>query len=259
MPDMKDDGVTPIALVDADNATPPEVSPPEQQAAADFDGGLDLFPKRTWLHRASYPPRLSINGLLIGLLCLLLLVVIGFVPVSLPSPLNIGRTVSSYSQLTPMQYTFQIPLALFMAAFLGPFMGTGVILLFLVLGLFFFPVFANGGGWHYLSEPGFGYLLGTFFAASILSKTFHKAFQKRDKMSRSLKLLATALAGVALLHGIGLIYLVALSVTGQLSWAELPGRALRLSIETAPYDFVVTFVFLCLVRQFRLALWLVLY
>jgi biotin transport system substrate-specific component len=255
---MSNDGIISIARLDAENAEM-ETSP-SGPTAMDVQGGLDLsFPRRSWLHRVSYPPRISLNGLLISLLCLLLLVMIGFVPVSLPSPLNIGRTVADYSQLTLMRYTFQLPLALFMAALLGPFMGTGVVFLFLLLGLAVFPVFANGGGWHYLSEPGFGYLLGTLFSASILGKTFHKTFQKRDQVSRSLKLLARSLVAVILLHGVGLFYLLVLSFTGQLPWAELPGRALRLTVETAPYDFIATFVFLALVRQFRLALWLVLY
>jgi biotin transport system substrate-specific component len=254
---MSNDGVISIARLDAENT---ELETSLVSPATDGDGGLNpSSPGRSWLHRVSYPPRISLNGMLIGLLCLLLLVMIGFVPVSLPSPLNIGRTVTDYSQLTLIRYTFQLPIALFMAALLGPFMGTGVVFLFLVLGVAVFPVFANGGGWHYLSEPGFGYLLGTLFAASILGKTFHKAFQKRDQSSRSLKLLARSLAGVALLHGAGLVYLLVLSLTGQLPWAELPGRALRLTVETAPYDLIATFVFLCLVRQFRLALWLVLY
>jgi biotin transport system substrate-specific component len=227
--------------------------------ANDREVGLDLTPKRSLLHRVSYPPRISLNGLLISLLCTLLLVMIGFVPVNLPSPLNIGTTVQDASQLQLMRYTFQLPLALFMAAFLGPFMGTGIMLLFLGMGLAFFPLFANGGGWHYVVEPGFGYLLGAFIAASMLGKAFHKAFQKQGSVSRSLKILTKAFAAVVLLHGVGLLYLLGLSLTGQLPLAELPGWILRLTVETAPYDFISTFVFLCLVRQLRVALSLVLY
>lgn len=227
--------------------------------ANDREVGLDLTPKRSLLHRVSYPPRISLNGLLISLLCTLLLVMIGFVPVNLPSPLNIGTTVQDASQLQLMRYTFQLPLALFLAAFLGPFMGTGIMLLFLGMGLAFFPLFANGGGWHYVVEPGFGYLLGAFIAASMLGKSFHKAFQKQGSVSRSLKILTKAFAAVVLLHGVGMLYLLGLSLTGQLPFAELPGWILRLTVETAPYDFISTFVFLCLVRQFRVALSLVLY
>lgn len=221
--------------------------------------GFGPAPKRSLLHRVSYPPRVGINGLLIALLCTLLLVMIGFVPVNLPSPLNIGHSAQDAASLQSIQYTFQLPLALFMAAFLGPIMGTGLVLLFVLLGLVCFPLFANGGGWHYVLEPGFGYLLGTVIAASVLGKSFHKAFQKHGSVSRSLKILAKSLSAVVLLHLIGVVYLLGLGLTGQVPLGELPGWILRLTVETAPYDFISTFVFLCLVRQFRVALSLVLY
>ncbi len=253
------DQVISMSQLDAEDLTgDPAIASREQ----DREEGLDITPQRTMMHRAIYPPRLSLNGLLISLLCTLLLVMMGFVPVSLPTPLGLlafGGAQDAAAPVSLIRYTFQLPLALFMAAFLGPFMGTGTVLLFLGLGLFFFPLFANGGGLDYLKEPGFGYLVGTVVAAMSLGKTFHKAFQKHGLPSRSLKIFMKALMAVMTLHAVGVVYLVALAATGQLPWPELPSLALHLTLETAPYDFIATFVFLCLVRQFRLALWLVLY
>ncbi|WP_303673520.1 biotin transporter BioY [Vampirovibrio chlorellavorus] len=253
--DVKDG---PIAIVNREASS--EAFPePEAESLWPADGSFLSPPRRTLLHRVSYPPRISLNGLLISLLCLLVVVMMGFIPVNLPSPLNIGHSVSSYDQLQLMRYTFQVPVALLVAAMMGPFMGTGIVFLFVALGLSFFPLFANGGGWQYVTQPGFGYLLGTLFAASILGRNFHKVFQKHDQVSRSLKLISQSLLAVLLVHGVGVLYLVGLALSGQLPWPELTGWALRLTVETAPYDCLSTFVFLCLVRQFRLALWLVLY
>lgn len=259
---MDQDGVISISRLQADSAEAERLD--SERFEADREEGLDITPQRSLLHKVSYPPRMSLNGLLISLLCLLLLVMMGFIPVPLPSPLNLGAYIATghwppVEQTQWMQYNFQIPLALLIAALLGPFMGTGAVLLFLVIGMGFFPVFANGGGWHYITEPGFGYLPGTLFAASLLGKTFHKTFQKQNNISRSVKLLAKALAAVFQIHALGVLYLTALSLTGQVPWGDWPGWVLRLTVETAPYDFIATFVFLCLVRQFRLALWLVLY
>lgn len=248
---------TVISLVGIDKTGNAEAADAQEfQPAASVD--LDE-PRRPLLQRASYPPRISLNGILVGLLCTLLLVVIGFVPVSLPSPFNIGGHFTDYSQLTMIRYTCQIPLALFIGALLGPFMGTASVLLFLVIGLGVYPVFANGGGWYYVSQPGFGYLLGAVIMAHLVGKTFHKSFQKQDNASRSLKIFGNALAAVVCLHLIGVMYLLGLTAFGQLSLAELPGWILRLSVETAPYDLLSTAIFLCMVRQIRLALWLVLY
>jgi biotin transport system substrate-specific component len=183
----------------------------------------------------------------------------GFVSINIPSPLNIGTHATAYNQLTMIQYSFQIPTALFVGAFLGPFMGTAAVLLLLVIGLAFFPIFANGGGWHYTSQPGFGYLLGALIVACLLGKSFYKAFQKEGNTSRSLKIILNAVFAVLLVHALGGFYMVGLAITKQVPFAQVPGWILRLTIETMPYDIVVTAVFLCLVRQIRLALWLVLY
>jgi biotin transport system substrate-specific component len=219
------------------------------------EGDLELSNQRPIFQKVSYPPRISLNGLLISLMATILLVTTGFMMVQLPSPL--GWFAPPPKPL--MSYTFQLPTALFLATLLGPFMGPMVIALFLVVGLVAFPIFANGGGLQYLTQPGFGYLLGVLMMAYPLSKRFHKAFQKQDNASRSLKILGQALAAVLMVHVVGIAYLVGLTLAHQIPFGELGGWILRLSVESAPYDIVATVTLLCLVRQVRLALWLALY
>lgn len=223
----------------------------EQTPESDFE----LANQRPLFQKVSYPPRISLNGLLVSLLAVILLISTGFVMVQLPSPP--GWFAPEPKPL--MSYTFQLPVALFLGTLLGPFMGPMVIALFLAVGLLVFPIFANGGGLQYISQPGFGYLLGVFLMAYPLSKRFHKAFQKQDNASRSLKILVQALAAVLMVHLIGIFYLVGLTLAHQIPFGELGGWILRLSVETAPYDFLATAMLLCLVRQVRLALWLALY
>ncbi len=211
-------------------------------------------PPRPIMHKVSYPPRLSLNGLLIAAIMTTLLVVAGFMPLALPSPLNLLNDGNDW-----MGYSFQLPLALFIGAFLGPFLGSGSILLFLLGGLLMYPVFANGGGLTYVLQPGFGYLAGMLALAYLNGKTFHKVFQKHEAQSRSLKLLAVAASSVVVVHLLGLIYLTGLAVSGQVAWGDWPGYALRLSLEPFAYDLAATALLLCLVRQLRLCLWVVLY
>jgi biotin transporter BioY len=215
--------------------------------------------RRPLMQRLVYPPRLSLNGLLIGLLCIVLIVFMSFITMPVPSPLNLGTSVASYDQLQMIHYTLQIPMMLFVAAFLGPFMGIASVFLYLMVGLFVAPVFANGGGLQYLSQPGFGYLLGGFIAAFTLGRTFHYAFQKDGHGSRSLKIIRQVLQAVFTAHLVGILYLVGLTILRQLPLEDLPGWVLRLSVEPLGYDILATLVLLCLVRQFRLALMLVLY
>lgn len=229
------------------------ISIAELTQAAPKESDDHFAPKPVW-QRAIYPPRISLNGMLVGCLFAIAIVLSGFMVISLPSPLN------GWSQLPKnITYTAQLPLMLMVAAVLGPFMGPATLLIFLIAGLAMFPLFANGGGWSYVFEPGFGYLLGALFAGFWLSRTFHKPLQKNDGRSRSLKLLKKTLVATMVMHITGLLALVSLSILGRLAWGELGGWMFYLSIEKIPYDLLATLILLCLVRQIRLALWLVLY
>jgi biotin transport system substrate-specific component len=218
------------------------------------DFGVIIAPKPLW-QRAIYPPRLSVNGLLIGVLFSMLAALLGFTFISIPSPFN------GWLFQTPqtLQYTPQLSWLLMTGALLGPFMGPAAILLFLVTGLFFLPLFANGGGWQYIFEPGFGYLLATLPAGFWLARSYHKALQKTDRGSRSLRLLQKAITATLAVHGVGNLYILALSLAGLLSWHDCWGWLFHLSLEKLPYDLLATIVLLGLVRQIRLGLWLVLY
>jgi len=228
-----------------------------------WEDALDPTTHRPVFQRISMPPRLSLNGLLLSLLCTLLLVFIGFIPVSLPTPLEFDR-LNQPGTLAVIQFTFLIPLALLIAAFLGPVMGTLSALLYLAIGLAVAPVFANGGGWAYVFQPGFGYLAALPVVGLFVGRSFYKVFQKKHGLprsagSRSFRILLLAVFAVLAVHTLGLLYLFGLGLLGQVAWADMTGRILRLSVEPLPYDILSVAVFLCLVRQIRLGLWLVLY
>lgn len=221
---------------------------------------LDLAdsPGRPLFQRLAYPPRVSLNAILVGLLCVLLLTMLGFVPLSLPVPLQWG-TVDKGQAVMLMHYTLQLPMALFISAFLGPFTGVAAVGLYVLIGLTLAPIFANGGGWLYALQPGFGYWLGILTASILLSRSFYRAFQKEEGGSRSLKLLRQIFGSVLTVHAVGVVYLIGLVLTRQIPPADLPGWTLRLTLEPLPYDLLAVAVLLCLVRQMRLALWMVLY
>ncbi len=219
--------------------------------------GLGDSPTRSLLQRLAYPPRVSLNSFLIGLLCLMLLIVLGFVPLSLPVPLHLGATSLGDPPLL-MRYTMQLPMALFLSIFLGPFVGVMVVALYIGLGLTIVPVFANGGGLLYVTQPGFGYWLGILFAAFLLSRRFHKVFQK-ESGNCSLKMMKEAFTAMGIVHTVGIVYLILLTGFTQIPAADLPGWILRLTLEPFPYDLLATIMLLCVVRQIRLALCLVLY
>lgn len=242
-----------------------EKSPPgenvRQQEVLEFDDLADSS-GRPIFQRLAYPPRVSLNGLLFSVLGTLCIVFMSFIAFPLPSPLHWGNaldTTNAANASSTIQYTLQLPMALFVAALLGPFLGVASLLLYLALGLTVYPLFANGGGLQYLLQPSFGYLLGSVVAAVRLAPSFYQAFQKENGGSCSLKIIRLALVSGVTMHAIGVLYLLGLAMAQQLPLADVPGWMLRLSLEPLPYDLAFTVVLLCLVRQVRLALWFVLY
>lgn len=114
----------------------------------------------------------------------------------------------------------QIAAVLFTACVGGAEAGAIAQIAYLVLGLFQVPVFANGGGLDYLSQPGFGFLLGFAPAAWVTGRFAHR-------YALSLELLGlSCLAGWLVLQSTGFAWLTLRSVGawargGDLSWMQL--------------------------------------
>jgi hypothetical protein len=102
-------------------------------------------------------------------------------------------------------------------------------------------------------------LASTLFVGFWLARTFHKALQKTDGGSCSLKLLQKAIVATFFVHFVGSAYILGLTIAGILPWHELGGWLFHLSLQKAPWDLVAIIALLSLVRQIRLALWLILY
>ena len=64
--------------------------------------------------------------------------------------------------------TFQTVVAVLAGLLLGPLYGTAAVGVYIFMGLLGLPVFTNGGGFAYVVQPMFGYILG-FAAAAFVS------------------------------------------------------------------------------------------
>ena len=76
---------------------------------------------------------------------------------------------------------------------------------YVVLGLFKLPVFAQGGGWDYLQQPSFGYILG-FIPGSWVCGFL--AFQGKRRLE---SLAFSAICGLLVIHVCGIVYLIGLT------------------------------------------------
>jgi biotin transport system substrate-specific component len=135
----------------------------------------------------------------------------------------------------PLGVTFQVGAVLLTGCMGGKNAGFLAQVAYIFLGLFWFPVFAQGGGLEYWQQPSFGYILGFMPGAWLCGWL---AFQRRTKLE---SLAIGAAAGLLVIHICGLIYLVGLSFLSprSLPSGNLFDLIINYSIHPIPGQFVV--------------------
>ena len=118
------------------------------------------------------------------------------IPINIPIPSikNIDKTIE-----LPINY--QIPTIIFLTLiFSGEFI-KNVYAIYVFIGLFFFPIFFDGGSLGYLMTPNFGYLVGIFPLINIIN-----ILNKKNNLS-FIKYMKYSLLGLIIMHFTGICYL----------------------------------------------------
>ena len=134
----------------------------------------------------------------------------------------IGAWISIPVPFTPVPFTLQVFFVVLSGAVLGAMRGALAQVIYLLLGLFGFPIFAGGeAGPSVLIGPTEGYLFGFVFAAYVSGRIAEKA--------RSPSLRHKTVATLA-----GLVPIYALGEIGLWLWARTP-LSLLLAIGVVPF------------------------
>ena len=197
--------------------------------------------------------RLSLGSILLTLCCTFLIILATFVQLNV-SHFIIKKGLFDGSDLAfkDFIYTYkfipQIPIVMFVGAFLGRKFGTVSILLYILLGICIIPVFALGGGFKYIFEYGFGYILAyipaIFFAGSILKSGFSNK-----------NILKATIVGVLTIHLIGILYMLFIASIKHEGWTFISGWICAQSGIKIIYDLVFSFAGLFLARYAKIILW----
>ena len=99
------------------------------------------------------------------------------------------------------KYIPQIPVILFVASMLGRKYSFIAISLYIILGLFFIPIFALGGGLSYMFKYTFGFIIAYIPSAFIISTILCKYNNFKSYVQ-------SAIVGVLIIHIIGVIYMI---------------------------------------------------
>lgn len=98
-------------------------------------------------------------------------------------------------------FTLQFLFVILAGMLLGAKRGAIALAVYVAVGLCGFPVFAAGGGLHYIFRPTFGYLLGFIAAAALTGLVCEKLRARRFR-----HFFAAALVGYAVTYAIGFTY-----------------------------------------------------
>ncbi|AFZ36593.1 BioY protein [Stanieria cyanosphaera PCC 7437] len=84
-------------------------------------------------------------------------------------------------------------------------------IVYVILGLAWLPIFERGGGWQYLQQPTFGYILGFIFGAWLCG------FYAYQSLARLNSLALSCLIGFVVIHLTGITYLTVLDLLTNLN------------------------------------------
>ena len=197
--------------------------------------------------------RLSFGSLWLILCCTFLIILATFTQFNvnhfvIPSGVFSGEQLDIHDFIHTYKLIPQVPVIMFIGAFLGRKFGIMSALLYILLGLFVIPVFALGGGPKYLLEYSFGYILAyipaIFFAGSILKS----GFTNRNMLHASL-------VGVLTIHIIGVLYMLFIACLKHDGGAFMGGWIYSQSGIKILYDFIFSFASIFIAKYAKIILW----
>ena len=161
-----------------------------------------------------YSPLRLVGILTLIVFCTLILVMATFTRIKLINCMQVFEALrhteffpdtASVFQLKAYFYVPQVPVVLFTATLLGMVCGLTSVFLYIVMGLAIIPVFGLGGGFNYVLNQSFGYILAFIPAVIVMS-----CFKDKSKSFKDL-FLATVLS-VLTIHVIGFLYMLLISL-----------------------------------------------
>lgn len=206
----------------------------------------DIF--QQYIHKGEATP-LSIGTLVVCGLCFLIMIVATFTQINFAHP---------WMKLVPMEgfvafskqvsYSPLLPAMIFIIYILGKSYSILTFSLYLLIGFFIWPIFVFGGGLDYLQNYLFGYMLGFFFAITIISYIL--------KISRNvLYRIFAAIFGVLAIHISGLFYCILLAIFRVISFGLVIPILTEISLGNILYDIIFSILIILIAPYIKNILW----
>lgn len=190
----------------------------------------------------------SLGTLCVVVLCLLGLIVATFTQVDI-SHFWFSKGGAGEVVVKTYPYVAQIPVLLGIVGILGTRFSFLTVFLYVLIGLFLWPVFAFGGGLGYVKTTFFGYILGYFPAVIIAG-----AFLAKGRTFKTLPL--AILCGVLTIHLCGILYTVFLGLFKFVDLQSAFSAALSSTGSKIIYDLIMSLFAILISIPMKYVLWI---
>lgn len=211
-----------------------------------------LIPKMKRIDKQQKRIRIPLVNFAVIIFCVLLIISSTFLNIDLKHYI-LPTDFFSNKDLTANDFIYsffiipQIPIIMFICSLVGKRMAITSVILYILTGLFFAPIFALDGGIRYIGEFGFGYILG-YIPAVIITGNFLK-----NNYSFS-NLIKSSILGVLSIHIIGIIYMIIIAIFKHQDWNFISGWIQYQSGLKIIYDIVISFVLMLFGKYLHSAL-----
>jgi len=210
-----------------------------------------LIPKMR--RREKYSPEIKIPMLNIAVIifCSVLITAATFVNIEIrhyiiPVCIFSGKCLSVEDFIYAFCFIPQVPMVMFVCSVLGRKMALTSVIIYILAGLFFVPVFALGGGFKYIFEYGFGYIVA-YIPAVIFAGNLLKKYSFSD-------MIKSAFAGVFVIHVIGVIYMIIIALFKHSGGGFIAGWIGAQSGLKIVYDLIISFLAILVGKYLHYAL-----
>ena len=139
---------------------------------------------------------LNFNKLIEIIISLQIIIISTFIPILFSIPFT-NELIDTFE----IPITWQLPSIVIITLIFKSKIVINAFSIYLIIGLFFIPVFHQGGSLGYLLTPNFGYLLGMYPLIKIIDN-----LNKRNQIINYYKLLKYVILGICSMHFVGIIY-----------------------------------------------------
>ena len=139
---------------------------------------------------------LNFNKTIEILISLQIIIISTMIPVFITFPFR-----DRYIEIIEIPITWQVPLIILISLIFSGDVVFKAFSIYLLLGIFFIPIFHQGGSLGYLLTPNFGYLLGTYPLIKILDN-----LNKKNSYISLYKFIKSGIVGISIMHIIGIVY-----------------------------------------------------